>query len=645
MQQQQQQQGTSLAHSETLSPSVAQQQLEQQQLERQQQRERASIEFSDASRSASVAASARDSIIFSDVGSKRCSMGRDSSDMDVGFMGVGMGMRASALQHSSGGSTNANTNANADADINTAAERRSRSPSAHGSKSGSATFRQSPLHAHVEASAVDRVRRSDQGSEGEYYGVGVPIVEEAAEEEEGADGMEGDDGPGLSMSTPTSPAAARKLFADAGDGDGEADDGSGGKRDGAVLPLHRLSATSDEQLLVQRRESARKEQRNSLTRKPHSVDSTPGDTPRSTRSSIGSVYSAQRVLVHSNAYDHSDGDDDGNGDDDDDDDDVDSIGGDFDAFGAQDGFGELRSPAASSTGSASGSRRGSSGAGGSSLLERRRRSSSMSRLPTLAEDEVLDLIETPSDTDLPPPASSDTTVVSPRLAGPAGAGVDTGVIGGMEVIISNSRNGSANASRRGSSANNPASPLLHGEGGGMLGPTSPPSASTATGDAAVGLLNATSPILSPSAGGGGERLPRSARGGSVTNMTKSMRRKKGMDALDLASSMRAFGAATTSVKPAHVIVHELKQALKACDIMFEELNPVKLRCTGVSHTGEQYSPVARRSSLINVENIVWEITVQVLPHLNMRGIHLKRVKGNHWEYKKLVDEVIRKAKL
>lgn len=37
--------------------------------------------------------------------------------------------------------------------------------------------------------------------------------------------------------------------------------------------------------------------------------------------------------------------------------------------------------------------------------------------------------------------------------------------------------------------------------------------------------------------------------------------------------------------------------------------------------------------------------VNTSAYADMHGIQLRRIKGNHWEYKRVVDDVIRKAKL
>eukprot|EP00049_Salpingoeca_infusionum_P010048 m.170287 g.170287 ORF g.170287 m.170287 type:complete len:861 (-) comp14527_c2_seq4:491-3073(-) len=128
---------------------------------------------------------------------------------------------------------------------------------------------------------------------------------------------------------------------------------------------------------------------------------------------------------------------------------------------------------------------------------------------------------------------------------------------------------------------------------------------------------------------------------SRTGSTK----KREKDALDLAMTMRSFGAATTSSKPAHEIISELKKALRKCHVFYEETGPVKLRCSATAQQPGALKVGRRRASMNQTSGVVWEMDVQILAQLGLRGIRLHRVTGNHWEYKTLVEKVINAAKL
>ncbi|EGD72674.1 CAMK/CAMKL protein kinase [Salpingoeca rosetta] len=387
-----------------------------------------------------------------------------------------------------------------------------------------------------------------------------------------------------------------------------------------VTNVDRLVTTSDEQLMLQRKRATRKQQRTQLSRLHKSEDA-----------------------AHAYEYGaHSDG---AYLDTTDDDYDYDDVGGNFDEEEEEaaaimeqqerQDVGEF-TPRANSTESLDMSRTSSRRSSNTTQLldvrpprlEARRRSSSTGHLPSLIENQIAEVF-----------SEEDTAVESDSGVPQAMATSPAGAVGDASMAAAGMQDGGAIVSPISALAGAVSTTTASDGTQAGMPPTSPTAVKT--------RKVSTRRTKRSSRGSRGSRgSPRMTRATSISNLTKSMKRKKGMDALDLASSMRAFGAATTSIKPAHVIIHELKQALRSCDVMFEERGPVKLRCSRVAQAGgPEHALRARRNSLISMETIVWEITVQVLPDLNMRGIHLRRIKGNHWDYKKLVDEVIRKAKL
>lgn len=85
-----------------------------------------------------------------------------------------------------------------------------------------------------------------------------------------------------------------------------------------------------------------------------------------------------------------------------------------------------------------------------------------------------------------------------------------------------------------------------------------------------------------------------------------------LNSLDLATSTGGFSAATTSSKPVHEIVSELRKAMVMELVTFTMSGPHKMICE--SRTG-RFSRGNRRLSLGEDATIVWEIEIVLIPAL------------------------------
>ncbi|XP_065911722.1 maternal embryonic leucine zipper kinase-like [Dysidea avara] len=90
-----------------------------------------------------------------------------------------------------------------------------------------------------------------------------------------------------------------------------------------------------------------------------------------------------------------------------------------------------------------------------------------------------------------------------------------------------------------------------------------------------------------------------------------------------------FSVSTTSLKPADEVMQELLQVLGNKKITFKRKN-YSLRCQEVSSKGR---------------TIQFELEICQFPDMDLVGIRRKRMKGDTWEYKKICDEIFKKAKL
>merc|ERR1711916_425815 len=81
-----------------------------------------------------------------------------------------------------------------------------------------------------------------------------------------------------------------------------------------------------------------------------------------------------------------------------------------------------------------------------------------------------------------------------------------------------------------------------------------------------------------------------------------------------------FSVSTTSDKPADDVMAEIKKALDAREIHYEQKETYLMNCLA--------------------DDVNFEIEVCKLPRLGMNGLRLKRVSGNSWAYKSLCTELI-----
>jgi hypothetical protein len=129
----------------------------------------------------------------------------------------------------------------------------------------------------------------------------------------------------------------------------------------------------------------------------------------------------------------------------------------------------------------------------------------------------------------------------------------------------------------------------------------------------------------------------------------------------------AFGADTTTTLSAVQITQQLKRALDLENVTYTEPTPFKLVCEsrpagaasgqqqtaspvpgspqkalqrGVSSVGGGGGALQRRKTAVDLQIVRWEMEICELDRLDMRGIQLRRVVGDIWEYKKKVDAVM-----
>eukprot|EP00045_Choanoeca_perplexa_P008233 m.75916 g.75916 ORF g.75916 m.75916 type:complete len:997 (-) comp14409_c0_seq1:101-3091(-) len=125
-------------------------------------------------------------------------------------------------------------------------------------------------------------------------------------------------------------------------------------------------------------------------------------------------------------------------------------------------------------------------------------------------------------------------------------------------------------------------------------------------------------------------------------------RKVDVNALDLAAanavSSSSFGAATTSTLPYDQLISELERVLSKNGHMYK-LDKNVFECHSLPDTSQQRS--RRRSSYASGDGnaVVWEMAVQVISKLGLHGIRLRRLQGDHWKYKQLVDNLLKDARI
>ncbi|XP_065911575.1 maternal embryonic leucine zipper kinase-like isoform X2 [Dysidea avara] len=89
-----------------------------------------------------------------------------------------------------------------------------------------------------------------------------------------------------------------------------------------------------------------------------------------------------------------------------------------------------------------------------------------------------------------------------------------------------------------------------------------------------------------------------------------------------------FSVSTTSLKPADEVMEELIEVLGSKNVTFKKKN-YSLRCQEV-----------RRGKPVQ-----FELEICQFPDMDLVGIRRKRMKGDTWEYKKICEEIFKKAKL
>eukprot|EP00054_Salpingoeca_dolichothecata_P022052 m.143108 g.143108 ORF g.143108 m.143108 type:complete len:780 (+) comp24205_c0_seq1:130-2469(+) len=129
--------------------------------------------------------------------------------------------------------------------------------------------------------------------------------------------------------------------------------------------------------------------------------------------------------------------------------------------------------------------------------------------------------------------------------------------------------------------------------------------------------------------------------------------------LDLATSMRSFGAATTSSLSPAEIQAEIIQVLEKNGVGYSSNGRHKLLCECRSNLTSALAKQAlstrrssaeprlgrRRSSLTTDSVVVWEMEICLLAQLGLHGIRLHRISGDPWRYKDMLSLLISEMKL
>ncbi|EDQ89057.1 uncharacterized protein MONBRDRAFT_8402 [Monosiga brevicollis MX1] len=145
--------------------------------------------------------------------------------------------------------------------------------------------------------------------------------------------------------------------------------------------------------------------------------------------------------------------------------------------------------------------------------------------------------------------------------------------------------------------------------------------------------------------GSGRRRAKSVTTATIRQSAAS--RVVDVKALDLATeatSSSSFGAATTSSLPYDRVMAELQRALRRNGVDFElDRNTLTCRTRNSDGSGDR----RRRGSYFSEaeEDVSWEMAVQKISRLGLHGIRLRRLQGDHWRYKRLVDHVLQDARL